>query len=487
MQDDRPLPSALDSEAVLLSTCLKGNGALTAALDAGLVPGDLCNSDDQTIFKTLCDMKERGTPVDRVLLSEELRQQGWSKERTIDALFSFDDDAGGVAPCVPENIPIHAKKIKAAAQRRRIIEAGHAAAEKAFNEEIPVDAIENTLRDFLTPSLSSKLPAIVWGAQYIENGIPDRKPELISGILRRSHKMLIGAPSKACKSYLAIRLALAIAQGRDWLAYPCTAGKVYIANFEIDEGSYVHRVKAVADTLGWPMPDNIAFHHLRGYGSEIETLFPAISQAIEGQDFSAVILDPQYKLLRSKEIRNFSENDAAAMSYLYGELDRHFSRQGISTVIISHFAKGMAAGKESIDRIAGSGAPMRDVDAICTLTALDSDDSYRMEFSLREFKTPEPLSLHWEHPIHTVDPMLDGVALKSRPGRPGVAKSADDSIVLQTIKGLNDGTATQSAVRTALQGNMGKDRVINALERLRISGKLTTSTGEKNAILYHAV
>jgi hypothetical protein len=327
------------------------------------------------------------------------------------------------------------------------------------------------------------LPEIVWGAHYIKNGIPERKPELICGILRQSHKMLIGAPSKACKSFLAIRLALAIASGHDWLGFPCKKGNVYVANFEIDEGSYLHRVQAVADALRWPMPDNIAYHHLRGYGQNIEELFPSIVAAIDGHAISTVILDPQYKLLRSSEIRNFSENDTVAMGYLYGELDRYFSRNGFSTIIISHFAKGLAASKEAIDRIAGSGAPMRDVDAVCTLSALESDDAYRMEFSLREFKTPDPLSLQWGYPIHTADPMLDSVPLK-KPGRPGANTGSDDDLVFTTVQGLN-GSATQSAVRAAVAGQLGRNRTVDALERLVIARKLTTSKGNKNATVYH--
>jgi hypothetical protein len=345
-------------------------------------------------------------------------------------------------------------------------------------------AAQNDTRN--TPDAAKNIetiPAIVWGAHYIEHGIPDRKPELIGGILRQSHKMLIGAPSKACKSFLAIRLALAIAGGHDWLpGFSCKQGKVYLVNFEIDDGSYMHRVQAVADALQWPMSENIAYHHLRGYARDIEELFPAIGTAIEGHDFSAAILDPQYKLLRSSVIRNFSENDSASMGYLYGELDRYFSRKNTSPVMISHFAKGSASGKESIDRIVGSGAPMRDVDAVCTLTPLDVDNAYQMEFSLREFKAPEPIALQWEYPIHTVDPMLEGVPLK-RPGRPGATTGGDDALILNTVVELQE-KATQSAVRAVKPGGMSKGRILDALNRLVVSGKLNIKKGEKNANIY---
>lgn len=43
------------------------------------------------------------------------------------------------------------------------------------------------------------------------------RPELISGVLRESGKMLLAGPSKAGKSFAMIELALCLASGRPWL------------------------------------------------------------------------------------------------------------------------------------------------------------------------------------------------------------------------------------------------------------------------------
>jgi hypothetical protein len=477
---DRIPPQEQDIERKILASILydRTGGLLNKAL-AELVPDDFYHTQHHLVFCALRDTKSiepeillhsmNGAGDDSMKALIETLMEYVASSPTIDALVKILKDCSGKrATIINTERLIQECYERSDIPARDLMGSFTAQQERAFDLK-PVDAI----------------PPIVWGAHYTEHGIPERKPELIGGILRQSHKMLIGAPSKACKSFLAIRLALAIANGKEWLpGFQCKQGKVYVGNFEVDDGSYIHRVQAVADALQWAMPDNIAYHHLRGYSRNIEELLPAISAAIEGHEFSAVILDPQYKLLRSSEIRNFSENDAAAMAYLYGELDRHFSRNNISPIMISHFAKGSAAGKDSIDRIVGSGAPMRDVDAICTLTALDSPDAYTMEFSLREFKAPEPLSLQWKYPIHTPDTMLDAVPLKKPGGRPGVDRSNDDAAVLQIVQGLN-GKATQSAVRAALAGQMNRYRVVDALERLIVSCKLTVSKGEKNAKIYH--
>lgn len=47
------------------------------------------------------------------------------------------------------------------------------------------------------------------------DNMPPLKPELIPGILRVGHKMLLAGPSKAGKSFLLINLAISIAEGTD--------------------------------------------------------------------------------------------------------------------------------------------------------------------------------------------------------------------------------------------------------------------------------
>jgi len=476
--NSRPLPQALDVERVLLGSAISDKESLALIVDQCRTD-DFYTPADRKIYFALAVMFAKQQPVDLVLLCEYFKQSG--ELESIGGEAYLCELAENL--CASANIPHYVKQLKGKSARRRIIEAIDQARAAAFDEDTPLEKTIQEFQEVIAPNEIQVLPAPVSGKYYAENGIPDRKPELIGGILRQSHKLLIGAPSKFYKSYLAIRLALSITHGREWLGFPCKQGPVYIVNFEIDEGSYLHRVQTVANALDIPIPENITFQHLRGYGAPIEELLPAIARHLEGKDYSAIIFDPQYKLLRSRVFPSFSENDAAGMSYLYGELDRHFSRRGVSPVVISHFAKGMASGKEMIDRVAGSGAPMRDVDALVTLTPLDSPDACRMEFALREFKPPEPLSLHWEYPLHSIDSMLDGVALKTRPGRPGADVEADDRVVLTKVQELDSG-ASQSAVRAALAGVVGRPRVVDALQRLVISGKLSASIGKKNATIY---
>ena len=46
------------------------------------------------------------------------------------------------------------------------------------------------------------------------DNLPELAPELIKGVLRQGHKMLIAGPSKAGKSFALIEMSIAIAEGK---------------------------------------------------------------------------------------------------------------------------------------------------------------------------------------------------------------------------------------------------------------------------------
>lgn len=58
--------------------------------------------------------------------------------------------------------------------------------------------------------------------------MPELAPELIKGVLRQGHKMLIAGPSKAGKSFALIEMAIAIAEGQKWLKWECAQGRCYM-------------------------------------------------------------------------------------------------------------------------------------------------------------------------------------------------------------------------------------------------------------------
>lgn len=100
-------------------------------------------------------------------------------------------------------------------------------------------------------SVNDDLPDFEDMTDMWEN-MPELAPPLIGNVLRQGHKMLLAGPSKAGKSFALIELAIAIAEGRQWLGWQCAKGKVLYVNLELDKASCLHRVKDVYAALKIP-------------------------------------------------------------------------------------------------------------------------------------------------------------------------------------------------------------------------------------------
>ena len=120
--------------------------------------------------------------------------------------------------------------------------------------------------------------------------------ELIKGILRRGHKMLISGSSKAGKSFLLMELCIAIAEGKSWLGFPCKKGRVLYVNLEIDPASAVHRFLKIYEALGIRAKNmsSIVLWNLRGHAVPLDQLVPKLIRRVRDQRLDAIIIDPIY-------------------------------------------------------------------------------------------------------------------------------------------------------------------------------------------------
>ncbi len=252
---------------------------------------------------------------------------------------------------------------------------------------------------------------------------PTKPPELIRGILRRGHKMLIAGPSKAGKSFLLIELAIAIAEGSSWLGFQCVQGKVLYVNLEIDPASCIDRFITIYSKLGFTPPhtENIVIWNLRGHALPLDKLVPILVKRMKDEQFAAVIIDPIYKVITG------DENNASDMGAFCNQFDKICTELGASAIYCHHHSKGSQGGKKAIDRASGSGVFARDPDAQLDIIELkkplfkeaetETEDgevveieqfditrsAWRMEASLREFPPIEPVNFFFDYPIHPLD------------------------------------------------------------------------------------
>lgn len=199
------------------------------------------------------------------------------------------------------------------------------------------------------------------------NTLPELAPCLIEGVLRQGHKMLIAGPSKAGKSFALIELCIAIAEGRKWLQWQCTRGRVLYVNLELDRASCLHRFKDVYEAMEWPITSiqNIDIWNLRGKSLPMDKLAPKLIRRALKQNYIAVVIDPIYKIITG------DENSADQMAAFCNQFDKVCTELGCAVIYCHHHSKGAQGGKKSMDRASGSGVFARDPDAMLDLTELE--------------------------------------------------------------------------------------------------------------------
>ena len=256
-------------------------------------------------------------------------------------------------------------------------------------------------------------PLQVTNLGEIWDDMPPVKPELIEGILRQGHKMMVVSSSKAGKTFALIELAISIAEGRRWIGFKCKQGRVLYLNMELDEASFDDRMKRVYQALEIDRihPENIDIVHLRGKIEKLDKLIPQITRTLKTKEYAAVVLDPIYKLGIG------DENAAEQVTAFCNAIDK-IANNSVSVVYVHHHSKGAQGAKASMDRASGSGVFARDADALLDMIELripqekieqvkaeygEKVTAWRMEATLREFAQIEPVNLFFSYPLHEVD------------------------------------------------------------------------------------
>ena len=276
----------------------------------------------------------------------------------------------------------------------------------------------------LINGVNDDLPEIVAFSDMIDNP-PEEVPELIHGILHVGCKMIITADSKAGKSCMAENLAICIAEGKPWMKkFQCEKGRVLYIDLELSWRAIYDRTQLIRKELEVTSKiPNLEFFPLRGYAESLEALLPKIVRRARSKNYSAIVIDPLYK------IQSGDENSAEALSKFCNALDRLARETGAALIITHHHPKGHAGDRKAIDRGAGSGVIARDADAIIDLAYLDPGDDpnallaevlskkhkpMQMAFILRDFESPEDSNVFFKFPIHFFDTehLLDGVPVE---------------------------------------------------------------------------
>lgn len=274
-----------------------------------------------------------------------------------------------------------------------------------------------------------QLPPII-DAYNLSNDSTPIPSELIEGILHKCSKMVLGGGAKSFKTWSLLDLAVSVSVGIPWLKWETRRGRVLFLNFEIQSTFIRQRLNMIANAKGIDIkPGALDFWNLRGYACSYDEILPNIARIIRQTHYDLIVLDPLYKLLG-----NCDENSARDIGQLLSGIENLATQTGAAVVFGSHFSKGGQAGKDSIDRISGSGVFARDPDSILTFTQHEEENAFTVDATLRNFPPTMAFVAKWEYPCFTVSD-LDPAKLKKRVGQ----KSYTPEQILQC---LEDGMTT---------------------------------------------
>lgn len=317
---------------------------------------------------------------------------------------------------------------------------------------------------------ADELPQIVSAAQLCESDI-ETPPEVVYGLLHQGSKMVLGGGSKSFKTWTLLDLALSVSHGEPWLSLKTSRGRTLYLNFELPAFSFRNRIMAVCDAKRIRLDANqFDIWNLRGYSEGCEKIVPKIAKRAAARGYTLIVLDPLYKLLGE-----LNENDAGDMGNLANWLENLAQSTNAAIAFGAHFSKGNQSGKQSIDRISGSGVIGRDSDSLITFTEhRDAKDAFAVEVTLRNLKPIEPFVVQWSYPLFRRNNDLDPSRLKPKGGREK-EYSADEILECLSSEGASFGEwLSLASERTGIK-KATFDRVRKGLQQ---SGKIVHKDGK---------
>ncbi len=244
---------------------------------------------------------------------------------------------------------------------------------------------------------------------------PPLPGELVQGVLRFGHKMVLAGPPDSGKTSLMIYLGLAVSQGKPWIGLATQPAHVLYVNLELDSTSFVHRVHQVAKAVGFS-PCDKRFHFINHRGGNLDPSKFALElrkQLVEaklaGIDFKLVIVDPIYKLVGMGGADESSNLRASRLISGLGMIAEIGDIAIASTIDVPNSHPRYQVSHEVEN---GNGQLARDADSLLTLWPLERHETgFRLKGQMREFEAFKPMSLSFTYPFFIQAPELDRVPI----------------------------------------------------------------------------
>ena len=401
---EKSLPASLEAEKGVLASILLNPRYAMALCSERVDLHHFYHAPHKSIFAALFELWSHGRPVDLVTLTQSLSDKGRLQ------------DVGGAAALaelqmfVPTaaNVDAYLDTLCEKRSARQLLELSEQIETEARlpKPDLPwlLDRATESLKN-ISNGKASRLPPLDDMSSLLGANLPPTPPELVKGMLHQGSKLIIGGTSKGRKTFSLMDLGISVATGSEWWGCETTKGKVCYINFEIQRPFFARRYADICKGKG-VVPESGMFQcwTLRGLVDGIEKMAEDITKRLLEQDFRLIIFDPIYKALGNRD-----ENKAGDVASMLNELEAIAVKTGAAIAFGAHYSKGNQAGKDSMDRIGGSGVFARDPDAILTMTPHTLEEHFTIDATLRNFAPQEPFVVRWAWPLfyrnETVDPL----------------------------------------------------------------------------------
>ena len=251
--------------------------------------------------------------------------------------------------------------------------------------------------------------------------------QIIANTLDVGDKLVLIAPSKQRKSFFFMNMMLAIATGREFLAWQIPQPRrVLVVQFEVRASHYHRRIKRMCEnmSIGDDLGDNLYVLNCRGV--DIEAVHQAVANCAAWYKPELIGFDPFYKMHEG------DENSAQDIKPVLQRFDALAESTGAAIAYVHHDAKGVSGDRNIRDRGAGSNVVGRDYDVCYTMTPHDSDEKLSVvEVLLRNYAPQQPVTIEWEGSYfkHLSDVMpVSKTASRGRPKQPAAGYYTDQAM-----------------------------------------------------------
>jgi len=304
--------------------------------------------------------------------------------------------------------------------------------------------------------------------------LAERYPELcepiVDGLIRRGEVAnIINAP-KAYKTFMVMMLAFRVAMGREFLGMPTTRGRVLIIDNELDPTTIQDRMTQVREALKLSLDDignEIRVEPIRGRVRDLYQLEQYFTELVESDwQPDLIILDAFYRFLPE----GTSENDNAAITQLFNQIDRYAYRTNAAIVNVHHTSKGDQSGKTLTDIGAGAGAMSRATDCHLVMLPHKLADCAVLQASVRSFPPMKAFTIKFTFPLwERKDAIKPELKTRQRAGD-SMKDAADNERILRLFEERQDQLISASQVRN--HTGISRGRVDRLVAELREAGLL---------------